>query len=143
MAIFNPPCSWEREAKAMFWILIDPLGWMVELAIFFQLDHPILPVIWSVRRVTTTGCLLTYAIDAPLKLSEMVWTLLMAAVMIIQIILNLNEEDHYVTLGTVLILLVNHVLGENKAESNADEVYQNNFMIPFIIVTLVRAFKKK
>ena len=43
MAIFNPPPSWDREAKAMFWILIDPLGWIVELAIFFQLDYPILP----------------------------------------------------------------------------------------------------
>ena len=50
MAIFNPPPSWDREAKAMFWILIDPLGWIVEVSIFFQLDHPILPVIWSVRR---------------------------------------------------------------------------------------------
>jgi len=45
-----------------------------------------------------------------------------------------------VTLGTVLQQTINYVLG-NKTEQNGDEEYQNDFMIPLII--LVNAFKKK
>jgi len=85
--------------------MIDPLGWIVELAIFFHLDHRFFPVIWSVRRVTTTGCLLTIGFDEMLmsNVGGMLWTrkictFLMAAIMIIQIILNVYKESYHVTM---------------------------------------------
>ena len=132
--------------KALLWILTDPLGLVVELAIFFHLDHPILPVIWSVRRATITGSLLTislYRRDDPRGAIVRAWALLMAVIMVAQIIMNLDEEEHYVTLGTVLLLVFNHALGDNEVESNADEVFKNNFMIPYIILKLVRVLKKR
>ena len=132
--------------KALSWILTDPLGLVVELAIFFHLDHPIFPVIWSVRRATITGSLLTiglYRRDESRRIIVQNWALLMAVLMVVQIIMNLDEEEHYVTLGTVLLLLFNHALGDNEVESNADEVFKNNFMIPFIILKLVRVLKKR
>ena len=67
----------------------------------------------------------------------------MASIMILQIILNLDEEDYYVTLGTTLMLAINHIIGDGKAERNADEIFQNDFLIPFFMVNLIRAFKKK
>ena len=126
--------------------MIDPLVWIVELAIFFHLDHPIFPVIWTVRRALVAGSLLTLGLEAAKdgkypKLTK--WVLLMASVMIMQIILNLDEEDYYVTLGTTLMLAINHILGDGKAERNADEIFQNDFLIPFFMVNLIRAFKKK
>ena len=118
----------------------------MELAIFFHLDNPIFPVIWSVRRATITGSLLTiglYRRDESRRIIVQNWALLMAVIMVTQIIMNLDEEEHYVTLGTVLLLLFNHALGDNEVESNADEVFKNNFMIPFIILKLVRVLKKR
>ena len=132
--------------KALLWILTDPLGLVVELAIFFHLDHPIFPVIWSVRRATITGSLLTmglYRRDESRRIIVQNWALFMAVIMVAQIIMNLDEEEHYVTLGTVLLLLFNYALGDNEVESNADEVFKNNFMIPYIILKLVRVLKKR
>ena len=141
--LFAPP---ERWWKACCWITIDPLVWIVELAIFFRLDHPIFPVIWTVRRATVAGSLLILGLEAAEdgkypKLTK--WVLLIASIMIMQIILNLDEEDYYVTLGTTLMLAINHILGEGKAECNADEIFQNDFLIPFFMVNLIRLFKKK
>ena len=120
--------------------MIDPLVWVVELALFFNLDHPIYPIIWSVRRTTLAGALLTCSLGK--KLSKLGLArhccLSMAVIMIVHIILNLSEEDQYVTLGSILLLSINHLLG-NSREKNADEVFQEHFMGPLIIATLVRA----
>ena len=140
------PKSWDTGLRGFFWLLIGPLAWIVELAPFFNLHHPIFPVIWSVRRATITGSLLTiglYRRDDSKRIILQNWALLMAVTMIVQIIMNLDEEEHYVTLGTVLLLLFNHALGDNEVESNADEMFKNNFMIPFIILKLVRVLKKR
>ena len=136
----------DKYMKALFWILTDPLGLVVELAIFFHLDHPIFLVIWPVRRATITGSLLTislYRRDESRRIIVQNWALLMAVLMVVQIIMNLDEEEHYVTLGTVLLLLFNHALGDNEVESNADKVFKNDFMIPFIILKLMRVLKKR
>ena len=66
----------------------------------------------------------------------------MAVIMIVHIILNLSEEDQYVTLGSILLLSINHLLG-NSTEKNADEVFHEHFMGSFLIATLYRAFKRK
>merc|ERR1712156_1385288 len=88
------PKSWDTGLRGFFWLLIGPLVWIVELAPFFNLDHPIFPVIWSVRRVTMTGALIT---------------------------LGLAEEDHYVTLGTVPLLSIEHLFWQHHRK-NADEM---------------------
>ena len=143
-SISSPPETWDREHKAARWIMIDPLVWVVELALFFNLDHPIYPIIWSVRRTTLAGALLTCSLGK--KLSKLGLArhccLSMAVIMIVHIILNLSEEDQYVTLGSILLLSINHLLG-NSTEKNADEVFQEHFMGSLLIATLVRAFKRK
>ena len=141
-SITNPPETWDREVKAACWIMIDPLVWVVELALFFNLDHPIFPIIWSVRRVTITEALITYNLGEKRPKIQKSCFLSLAAIMIVHIILNLSEEDQYVTLGTTILLSINHLLG-NSREKNADEVFQEHFMAPFLIANLVRAFKRK
>ena len=44
-AMFKPRKS--RAETAFVWIIIDPLGWAVELAIFLNLNDPIFQVGWS------------------------------------------------------------------------------------------------
>ena len=143
-SISSPPETWDREHKAARWIMIDPLVWVVELALFFNLDHPIYPIIWSVRRTTLAGALLTCSLGK--KLSKLGLArhccLSMAVIMIVHIILNLSEEDQYVTLGSIILLSINHLLG-NNTKKNADEVFQEHFMGSFLIATLYRAFKRK
>ena len=141
-SISSPPETWDREHKAARWIMIDPLVWVVELALFFNLDHPIFPIIWSVRRVTITEALITYNLGEKRPKIQKSCFLSLAAIMIVHIILNLSEEDQYVTLGTTILLSINHLLG-NSREKNADEVFQEHFMAPFLIANLVRAFKRK
>ena len=117
------PKSWDTGLRGFFWLLIGPLVWIVELAPFFNLDHPILPVIWSVRRVTMTGALITLGLDekAPKLLRNC--ALSMGVIMIVHIILNLSEEDLYVTLATVLLLFIEHLFWQQH-KKNADEMNQ-------------------
>ena len=140
------PMKIDRVVKIFMWIVIDPLVWIVELALFFRLEHPVFLAIWSVRRATMTGALLKLGLDEKEPRTQesrhmQRCFLSVGAVMIVHIILNLSEEDHYVTLGTILFLSINHLLG-NSTERNADDVFQNDFMIPFIILTFVRALKR-
>ena len=92
-ALFKPRKS--RAETAFVWIILDPLGWVVEVAIFLQLDDPIFQVVWLVRRATVTGCFLACLSDPDPRIytGMKVWTFLMAAVMILQIIMNLNWVD--------------------------------------------------
>ena len=122
-SISSPPETWDREHKAARWIMIDPLVWVVELALFFNLDHPIFPIIWSVRRVTMTGALITLGLDekAPKLLRNC--ALSMGVLTIVHIILNLSEEDLYVTLATVLLLSIEHLFWQQHRK-NADEMNQ-------------------
>ena len=117
------PKSWDTGLRGFFWLLIGPLAWIVELAPFFNLDHPIFPVIWSVRRVTITGALITLGLDekAPKLLRNC--ALSMGVIMILHIILNLSEEDLYVTLATVLLLFIEHLFWQQQRK-NADEMNQ-------------------
>ena len=117
------PKSWDTGLRGFFWLLIGPLAWIVELAPFFNLDHPIFPVIWSVRRVTITGALITLGLDekAPKLLRNC--ALSMGVIMILHIILNLSEEDLYVTLATVLLLFIEHLFWQQHRK-NADEMNQ-------------------
>ena len=117
------PKSWDTGLRGFFWLLIGPLAWIVELAPFFNLDHPIFPVIWSVRRVTITGALITLGLDekAPKLLRNC--ALSMGVIMIVHIILNLSEEDLYVTLATVLLLFIEHLFWQQQRK-NADEMNQ-------------------
>ena len=146
-AITDPPNNWDREIKAFCWILVDPLVWVVELAVLFNIHHPILLVIWSVRRNTMTGFLLTCWVSKPVfKVKDpKLWEhclLSMAAIMILHIILNFSEEDLYGTLGSVLLFSINYLHG-NTTEKSADEVFRNLFMGQFVMATFVRAFKRK
>ena len=95
-AAFKPRKS--RAEKAFVWIILDPLGWLVEVAIFLQLDDPIFETVWLVRRATVTGCFLACLSDPDPRLytGMKVWTFFMAAVMILQIIMNLNLVDHLI-----------------------------------------------
>ena len=95
-ALFKPRKS--RAETAFVWIILDPLGWVVEVAIFLQLDDPIFQVVWLVRRATVTGCFLACLSDPDPRLytGMKVWTFFMAAVMILQIIMNLNLVDHLI-----------------------------------------------
>ena len=117
------PKSWDTGLRGFFWLLIGPLVWIVELAPFFNLHHPIFPVIWSVRRVTITGALITLGLDekAPKLLRNC--ALSMGVIMIVHIILNLSEEDLYVTLATVLLLFIEHLFWQQQRK-NADEMNQ-------------------
>ena len=117
------PKSWDTGLRGFFWLLIGPLAWIVELAPFFNLHHPIFPVIWSVRRVTMTGALITLGLDgkAPKLLRNC--ALSMGVIMIVHIILNLSEEDLYVTLATVLLLFIEHLFWQQHRK-NADEMNQ-------------------
>ena len=117
------PKSWDTGLRGFFWLLIGPLAWIVELAPFFNLDHPIFQVIWSVRRVTITGALITLGLDekAPKLLRNC--ALSMGVIMIVHIILNLSEEDLYVTLATVLLLFIEHLFWQQQRK-NADEMNQ-------------------
>ena len=117
------PKSWDTGLRGFFWLLIGPLAWIVELAPFFNLDHPIFQVIWSVRRVTITGALITLGLDekAPKLLRNC--ALSMGVIMIVHIILNISEEDHYVTFGTVLLLSIEHLFWQQHRK-NADEMNQ-------------------
>ena len=117
------PKSWDTGLRGFFWLLIGPLAWIVELAPFFNLDHPIFPVIWSVRRVTITGALITLGLDekAPKLLRNC--ALSMGVIMNVHIILNLSEEDLYVTLATVLLLFIEHLFWQQQRK-NADEINQ-------------------
>ena len=110
------PKSWDTGLRGFFWLLIGPLVWIVELAPFFNLDHPIFPIIWSVRRVTMTGALITLGLDekAPKLLRSC--ALSMGVIMIVHTILNLSEEDHYVTLATVLLLSIEHLFWQQHTE---------------------------
>ena len=95
-ALFKPRKS--RAETAFVWIILDPLGWVVEVAIFLQLDDPIFQVVWLVRRATVTGCFLACLSDPDPRLytGMKVWTFFVAAVMILQIIMNLNLVDHLI-----------------------------------------------
>ena len=117
------PKSWDTGLRGFFWLLIGPLAWIVELAPFFNLDHPIFQVIWSVRRVTITGALITLGLDekAPKLLRNC--ALSMGVIMNVHIILNLSEEDLYVTLATVLLLFIEHLFWQQQRK-NADEMNQ-------------------
>ena len=117
------PKSWDTGLRGFFWLLIGPLVWIVELAPFFNLHPPIFPVIWSVRRVTMTGALITLGLDekAPKLLRNC--ALSMGVIMIVHIILNLSEEDLYVTLATVLLLFIEHLFWQHH-KKNADEMNQ-------------------
>ena len=110
------PKSWDTGLRGFFWLLIGPLVWIVELAPFFNLDHPIFPIIWLVRRVTITGALITLGLDekAPKLLRSC--ALSMGVIMIVHIFLNLSEEDHLVTLGTVLLLSIEHLFWQQHTE---------------------------
>ena len=110
------PKSWDTGLRGFFWLLIGPLAWIVELAPFFNLDHPIFPIIWLVRRVTMTGALITLGLDekAPKLLRSC--ALSMGVIMIVHTILNLSENDHYVTLGTVILLSIEHLFWQQHTE---------------------------
>merc|ERR1719234_1296196 len=41
-ALFKPRKS--RAEKAFVWIILDPLGWLVEMALFLQINEPIFQV---------------------------------------------------------------------------------------------------
>ena len=92
-ALFKPRKS--RAETAFVWIILDPLGWVVEVAIFLQLDDPIFQMVWLVRRATVTGCFLACVSDPDPRIytGMKVWTFFMAAVMILQIIMNLSWVD--------------------------------------------------
>ena len=117
------PKSWDTGLRGFFWLLIGPLVWIVELAPFFNLDHPIFPIIWLVRRVTITGALINLGLDkkAPKLLRSC--ALSMGVIMIVHIFLNLSEEDHLVTLGTVLLLSIEHLFWQQHRKT-ADEMHQ-------------------
>ena len=117
------PKSWDTGLRGFFWLLIGPLVWIVELAPFFNLDHPIFPIIWSVRRVTMTGALITLGLDekAPKLLRSC--ALSMGVIMIVHTILNLSEKDHYVTLATVLLLSIEYLFWKQHRKT-ADEMHQ-------------------
>ena len=93
-AAFKPRKS--RAERAFVWIILDPLGWLVEVVIFLHLNDPIFEMVWLVRRATVTGCFLACLSDPDPRIytGMKVWTFVMAAVMILQIIMNLNLVDH-------------------------------------------------
>ena len=95
-AAFKPRKS--RAERAFVWIILDPLGWLVEVAIFLQLNDPIFEMVWLVRRATITACFLACLSDPDPRIytGMKAWTFVMAAVMGLQIVMNLYWVDQLI-----------------------------------------------
>ena len=137
-AISDPPKTWDRGSIAFAWVSIDPLSWIVELAIMLQFDQPIFLIFWSVRQAAIVASFSTIFYDEQLKDSQKVWTFMMAAIVIAQIILN-EENPKVVFFKTFLPIGVNHMLG-NNGKARGDEVIQNKFLSPIIANKVKKMF---